>query len=219
MANPSIKINDTLVFEQASGVSKLSNNVTIDSGVTFPAGSVLQVKDVYLKDKFDYTNGSSWTFGTAATREDQSHGGVVDDLSLTLTTKGTNSSFFISLHLSQCSNSDMDGGYHMAGGIFYSIDSYANPLSRGNADGSRTRVSFGNWTRTGTGDFCSFDMGCQLGHTSTLAKGATLSYRTVLATTYTSGGNTIRINSENNDSNGTSYFRPVSTFRVMEIAT
>ena len=41
MANPSIKINDTLVFEQASGVSKLSNNVTIDSGVTFPTGKLV----------------------------------------------------------------------------------------------------------------------------------------------------------------------------------
>jgi len=191
----------------------------ITSNVTFPAGSVLQVKDSYLKDSFSYTNGSSWTFGTASTREDQSHGGVVDDLSLTLTTKGTNSSFFISLHLSQCSMSDMTGGYHMAGGIFYSIDSYADPLSRGNADGTRTRVSFGNWKDYGGQDFTSFDMGCQLGHTSSLAKGATLSYRTVLTTTYTSTGHILRINRERNDANGTSYFRTVSTFRVMEIAT
>lgn len=192
---------------------------TVSSNVVFPAGSVLQVKDSYLKDSFSYTNGSSWTFGTASTREDQSHGGVVDDLSLTLTTKGTNSSFFISLHLCQCSNSDMDGSGHMAGGIFYSIDSYADPLSRGNADGTRTRVSFGNWADYGGNNFCSFDMGCQLGHTSSLAKGATLSYRTVLSSTYTSDSNTLRINREANDADGTSYFRPVSTFRVMEIAT
>ena len=196
-----------------------TGEATVHSDVVFPAGNVLQVKDSYLKDSFSYTNGSSWNFGTASTREDQSHGGVVDDLSLTLTTKGTNSSFFISLHLCQCSNSDMDGGYHMGGSIYYSIDSYADPLSRGNADGTRTRVSFGNWTDYGGNNFCSFDMGCQLGHTSTLAKGATLSYRTVLSTTYTSGGNTIRVNSENYDADGTSYFRPVSTFRVMEIAT
>ena len=113
----------------------------------------------------------------------------------------------------------MDGSGHMAGGIFYSIDSYADPLSRGNADGTRTRVSFGNWADYGGNNFCSFDMGCQLGHTSSLAKGATLSYRTVLSSTYTSDSNTLRINREANDADGTSYFRPVSTFRVMEIAT
>ena len=32
-------------------------------------------------------------------------------------------------------------------------------------------------------------------------------------------GNTLNVNREGNDADGTSYFRPVSTFRVMEIAT
>jgi len=80
MANPSIKINDTLVFEQASGVSKLSNNVTIDSGVTFPAGHVLQVKIASKDISSGISHGSS---------------SYVDIHSVSITPVTTNSKFLL----------------------------------------------------------------------------------------------------------------------------
>ena len=113
----------------------------------------------------------------------------------------------------------MDGGYNVGGYIYNSIDSYATPIDRGSEVGSRQRATFGNWSDFGSDDYATFDMGCQITHTSSLAKGSSLSYRTVLSTRYTTGGNTVRVGQDNADSNQAWFFTTVSTFRVIEVAT
>ena len=108
---------------------------------------------------------------------------------------------------------------NFGGFIYNSIDSYADPIDKGNARGSRTRVTFGNWNNFRDADYMTVDMGCQISHTSSLAKGSSLSYRIVMSTHYTTGGNVIRIHRDNADADNVHNFTPVSTFRVIEVAT
>jgi len=193
---------------------------TLASGVVFPAGHVLQIQTSHLKDVWTYTNSSAWDWGTATTRGNQSHGSIIDDLSITVTAKGTNSDFYLLLNLDQVGNSDMDGGYGLAVNIYSSADTYANPVDRGNQAGNRTRVMTGSWMRHGAGEFANITLVANLKHTgASIAKGATISYRVAMSSHYTSGGNTLWINKYNTDADAAYSMRSVSTLQVTEVAT
>jgi hypothetical protein len=207
-------------------MSGIIDTVGSKSGIigsdVYPAGHCLQIQTSHLKDVWDYTNTGVWDFGTASTRADQSHGSIIDDLSLTLTAKGTNSDFYISLMLSQVGNGDMDGGYNQAVNIYSSADTYANPIDRGNQDGSnRVRVSSGAWINLGSGEFSGIRMHCNLKQTgASIAKDATISYRVAMSSRYTSGsGNILWINKYNSDADGNYSMREVNTLQVIEVAT
>ena len=92
-----LSVGGTTVFDGAELQSGVTGSpvLTLPSTTTFPAGHVLQIQTSHLKDLWGYTNTTTWDWGTASTRADQSHGSIIDDLSLTLTAKGTNSDFYI----------------------------------------------------------------------------------------------------------------------------
>ena len=194
----------------------------IGAGATFPAGHVLQIQTSHLKEVWVYTNTTTWDWGTATTRGNQTHGSIIDPLSLTLTAKGTNSDFYLTLLLSQVGNGDADGGFNLAANIYSSADTYANPVDRGNQDGdNRVRVSTGAWLTLGHGEFSGITMNCNLKQTgASIAKGDTISYRVGMSSKYTSGsGNILWINKYNTDADGTYSMRGVNTLQVIEVAT
>ena len=196
-------------------------DATLASTTTFPAGHVLQIQSSHLKDVWTYTNSSVWDWGSASTRGDQSHGSIIDDLSITVTAKGTNSDFYLLLNLDGVGNSDMDGGYGQAVNIWSSADTYANPVDRGNQDGSnRVRVTTGSWITMSSGEFTNLTLVANVKHTgASIAKGATISYRVAMSSRYTSGGNTLWINKYNTDADANYSMRSVSTLQVTEVAT
>ena len=69
---------------------------TLGSGVTFPAGIVLQSKTTELKDPWSWTNTTANTDGTSSSRADDSYGGILTGLTTTVTAKGADSDFLVS---------------------------------------------------------------------------------------------------------------------------
>ena len=147
-----LKVDNIIATDGTTAPITLSGDTATLSGtgVTFPAGHIIQIKRSYLKDHFSYT-GSLFDFDGASARADGTAGSIVDDLTITITKQSGTSYFILAYNLNQTCNSDMDGGYNFGMNIYSSVDSYADPISRGNANGNRTRVTDGWWALGGDG--------------------------------------------------------------------
>mgnify|MGYP001439562062 CR=1 FL=1 len=201
-------------------LSGSANNLgTISSATTFPAGVALQSKTSELKDSWSWTNTSTWGFGSSTTRGNDTHGGIIDDLTTELTAKGADSDFLVSWSLSQVCLSN-HGSYNMGFNIYQSTDSYATPISYSDVTTGPGRVLGGAWFTAGN-DYISKDFSGNTMLTGvTLAKGATIKFKIVISSNYTNGGNTSYFNRvQNQSTTGGHFFCTVSSMTVMEVAT
>ena len=197
-------------------------NNTIGSSATFPAGTVLQVVQAQDDVNFQYTNsGQEWNFGTATTRGNDSHGGVADNLNCTITTKGVNSNFLVCANLQNTGASAT--GYNWGMSTYWSVDSYANPIVKGDPSGhlysSGTGLQSGHW-QAQTGDEGWYPHYTQVLKTgNTISKNTSITFKIVISSRYTSGGNIVYYNRQNTSSSGNYRLVPVSTHTIYEIAT
>ena len=220
--NASLFADDEISGDKVSGgtIGAGTFNGTIGSSATFPAGTVLQIVDAKLQDEFYFDPASSWDFGTQSTRSDKSHGSVIDNLSASLTTKGANSSFFLTLNLNQVVNGDADGGYGFGWRIYNSIDNYNVPVDTGTADGNKKQVTGGAWQAFSSSEFVTQDYASQVSHSSSLAKNSSLEYRVCISSHYASdNGGIIYIGKRLTQGNNIYDMKSVSTLRVYEVAT
>ena len=202
MANPSIKINDTLVFEQASGVSKLSNNVTIDSGVTFPAGHIIQVKFVEFTGYQTIGNGSNGT-----TFVNIGSGVSGQEFSIDMSVSSGNKVLGI------CNvNLDADGRYS-AIKVFYD----STQIALGDINDSRARVTVsGHRNDNATNDqYIMHNSSLSFNYTPSDTSSHTYSIKA--GNTYGASSYTY-INRAHNIDNNTYIHRGYSHFMLMEIA-
>ena len=195
---------------------------TIGSGVSLPAGSVLQVVVAQDSKAFAYTNSSQWDWGTATTRGNDSHGGVADNLNCTLTTKGVNSNFLVCANLQNAGANAAD--YTWGLNTYWSVDSYADPLVVGDPSThgiytSGEGLQSGFWTASVTDKDLYPHYTQVLKSSNTIAKGTAITFKIVLSTYYSSGGNILYYNRQNTTVNGAYRLVPVSTQTVYEIAT
>lgn len=215
----------TAVLSESGGVVTL-NNGTIGSGVHFPAGHVIQSKTSTLSSGFNFTiggannaqnNGVTDSDGTAATRADSSWGGIVDDLIVTLT-KSSSSSYFLITYNIYISNSRMARAYNSYISLYSSVDSYADPISRGDASGNRKRV---------TGGFKSYydassaydtnnvvHIGGQAKYSPSISSGTSLTIKPLVASTYNIA---VYLNFNSSDGDNINHHRYVSAMTVQEI--
>jgi hypothetical protein len=227
---PEIQLNGkTIATQTGTNEPVLKNNVvmesgfSIPSGVTFPAGNILQVVQTQDHKAFSYTNTSSnWYWGTSLTRADDSHGGVASYLNCTLTTKGTNSNFLVCANLQNAGASV--AGYTWGMNTYWSVDSYANPLIVG-VPSTHGIYSNGQGLQSGFWQDTAVD-GTWYPHytqilksSNTIAKGISITFKIVISTYYTSGGNTLYYNRQNTTNNGSYRLVPVSTHTIYEIAS
>ena len=222
-----IKLDGT-TFLSKSGSDFTLNNVTdigsvtagtIGSSVTFPAGHVLQVVTSNSTTHFYYTTSSTkFDNGTALTRADDSHGSVIDDLNVTLTTKKANSKFLVLINLQNCGVDSPQSGYPFVLNVYSSIDSYATPIVRGDQVGSnRQRFSAAKYPRTYLNSYATTTMNFSCEQTSSLASGASVTFKSCIASL---NAMTAMLNYLHDpDTDGDSFFRTASTATVFEIAT
>ena len=214
--------------QNPSGTDKIVMNssgtitsCTLGSGVTFPTGHIIQIKRSYLKDQFSYTGGG-FDFDGASARADGTAGSIVDDLTITITKQSGTSYFILAYNLNQTSNSDMDGGYHFGMNIYSSVDSYADPVSRGNFLGSRTRLTDGWWAVEGDGqsggpDYPVRNLAGHIEHSPGSAANTSITYKLCIDSNYTSGGNTVYIGRKPSNDNNSNNMMTVSSLLVMEV--
>jgi len=194
---------------------------TLGSGVTFPAGHIIQIKRSYLKDQFSYTGGG-FDFDGASARADGTAGSIVDDLTITITKQSGTSYFILAYNLNQTSNSDMDGGYNFGMNIYSSVDSYADPVSRGNANGNYTRLTDGWWAVEGDGlnagpDYPVRNLSGHIEHSPGSAANTSITYKLCIDSHYTSGGNTLYIGRKPIVTDNSFEMMTVSSLLVMEV--
>ena len=192
---------------------------TIGSGVTFPSGHVLQAETSNHTTHFYYTTSSTvFDNGTTSTRGDDSHGSVIDDLNVTLTTKKANSKFLIFINLQNCGVDSPASGYPFVLNVYSSIDSYATPIIRGDQVGSnRQRFSAAKYPRTVLNNYATTTMNFSCEQTSSLASGASVTFKSCIASL---GAMTVMLNYLHDpDTDGSSFFRTASTATIFEIAT
>ena len=194
---------------------------TIHSDVVFPAGHIIQIKRSYLKDQFSYA-GSSFDFDGASARADGTAGSIVDDLTITITKQSGTSYFILTYNLNQCCNSDMDGGYNFGMNIYSSVDSYADPVSRGNANGDRSRLTDGWWAVEGDGlstggQYPVRNLAGHIEHSPGSAANTSITYKLCIDSNYTSGGNTVYIGRKPSNDNNSNNMMTVSSLLVMEV--
>jgi hypothetical protein len=210
---------DTSTVNMSAGSIASAVTGTLGSGIVFPAGVALQSKTSELKDSWSWTNTVKWDFGSSTTRGNDTHGGIMDDLTTELTAKGADSDFLVSWSLSQVCLSN-HGSYNMAFNIYQSSDSYATPISYSDVTTGPGRVLGGAWY-TDVNNYISKDFSGNTMLTGvTLAKGATIKFKIVISSNYTSGGNVIYINRViNQNTTGDHFFCTVSSMTVTEVAT
>lgn len=190
------------------------------SGV--PAGIVLQVVQTQDSKAFTYTNTVQWGFGNATTRGDDSHGGVADNLNCTLTSKGVNSNFLVCANLQNAGTNQT--GYHWGMNTYWSVDSYANPLVKGDPS-NHGAYSLGQGLQSGFWQSEQSDENWYPHYTqvlksgNTIAKNTSITFKIVIGSKYTSVGNILYYNRQNSSGNGDYRLVPVSTHTVYEIAT
>ncbi len=210
---------DTNNISMSTGSIASAVTGTLGSGIVFPAGVVLQSKTTELKDTWSWTNTTGNTDGTSSTRANDSYGGVLTGLTTTVTAKGVDSDFLISGNLAQVSLSD-HGSYNFWFRIYSSLDTYATPVSQGNAYSSNTRVTGGSWFTWGGTNYISLNFPFEIKHTgATLAKDSPVTYKICFSSHYSSGGNTVYVNRLTNHSTGDHILATVSSMSVTEIAT
>lgn len=217
-----LKVDNIIATDGTTAPITLSGDAaTLGSGVTFPTGHVIQIKRSYLKDQFSYT-GSSFDFDGASARADGTAGSIVDDLTITITKQSGTSYFILAYNLNQTCNSDMDGGYNFGMNIYSSVDSYADPISRGNANGNRTRVTDGWWALGGDGlssgpDYQVKNLSGHIEHSPGSAANTSITYKLCIDSGYTSIGNTIYIGRKPNNTDSAVNMMTVSSLLVMEV--
>ena len=192
---------------------------TLGSGVTFPTGHVLQVETSNHTTHFYYTTSSTvFDNGTTSTRGDDSHGSVIDDLNVTLTTKKANSKFLIFINLQNCGVDTPASGYPFVLNVYSSIDGYATPIIRGDQVGSnRQRFSAAKYPRTILNNYATTTMNFSCEQTSSLASGASVTFKSCIASL---SAMTVMLNYLHDpDTDGDSFFRTASTATIFEIAT
>ena len=212
----SIKIAGKNIVTQSG-----SDEPTIASNVTFPDGHIIQIKRSYLRDHFSYT-GSLFDFDGASARADGTAGSIVDDLTTTITKQSGTSYFILAYNINQCCNSDMDGGYNFGMNIYSSVDSYADPVSRGNANGNRSRLADGWWAVEGDGqsggpNYPVRNLSGHIEHSPGSAANTSITYKLCVDSSYTSTGNTVYIGRRPGDSDNYANMMTVSSLLVMEV--
>ena len=217
---PSIIQTDTL--KDASANKTLAEySSSAWSWGTPPAGTVLQVVSTTDDNDFSFTCTSNWDYGTASTRADGSHGSVADNLNVTLTTKGVNSNFLIMQNISQLSPGAVQ--YNVGIRTYWSVDSYANPLSVGSTSNgpwsSGTNVQQGHWNVGVDNDQSPSVDSVFMKSSNTIAKGTSVTFKLCISTYYTSVGNVLRYNNQTGGSNGAWRMNVISSHTVYEIAT
>ena len=217
-----LKVDNIIATDGTTAPITLSGDAaTLGSGVTFPAGHIIQIKRSYLKDQFSYA-GSSFDFDGASARADGTAGSIVDDLTITITKQSGTSYFILAYNLNQTSNSDMDGGYNFGMNIYSSVDSYADPVSRGNANGSRVRITDGWWAVEGDGqsggpNYPVRNLSGHIEHSPGSAANTSITYKLCIDSGYTSGGNTVYIGRKPSNTDSNVNMMTVSSLLVMEV--
>ena len=184
----------------ATLASNVTNNAgvatgTIASPVTFPAGHILQLKySEFLNSRtFSYTsNQEGYQFGSQSSRADGSYGGIVDGLTLSITTKQANSKIYISNFFTGCTNSNPNGAYNWGAGIFSSVDNYAALVKKGIKHGSyplTTDTTYARWIYPPIDAYSDEEFNGTLEHAPAQAAGTTITYIVCLDNAYTSDGN------------------------------
>lgn len=196
----------------------------LDASCVFPAGHVLQVKySEFLNSRtFSYTsNQEGYQFGTQVNRADGTYGGIVDDLTLSITTKQANSKIYISNFFTGCTNSNPNAAYNWGAGIFSSVDNYAALLKKGVKHGSygnATDATYARWIYPAVDDYSDEEFNGTIEHAPAQAAGTTITYLVCLDNAYTSGGNTSYLNWRHAYSNSTSEANKVgATMTLTEV--
>ena len=208
----------TLTVAGASNFGSIASG-TLGSSVVFPAGSVLQVVTSTSTAKFAYTTSSTkFDNGTASTRADNSHGSVIDDLNVTLTTKKANSKFFVMINLNNCGCDDPESGYPFVLNVYSSLDSYATPIVRGDQVGSnRKRHTAAKYPRTSSGTYAATSMNWSGEKAGSVASGTSVTFKSCISSLNTQA---VVLNYMHNpDSDHENYMVTSSTATVFEVAT
>tara|TARA_R100001463_G_scaffold133259_1_gene194492 strand:- start:141 stop:797 length:657 start_codon:yes stop_codon:yes gene_type:complete len=214
-----------------TGILKF-NNVEVfgsDGKVTaagMPTGSLIQSKTSELTSSFEFiigsnnnasNNGTTDSDGTASTRADSSWGGIVDDLIVTLT-KASSSSYFLITYNIYISNSKMAGGYNSFINLYSSVDSYADPISRGDTADDRKRVTGGFRMYTDGSsafdDYNNVHLGGQTKYSPSISSGTSVTIKPLVSSTYNL---TVYLNRNSADGNNIHNPRYVSSMTVQEI--
>mgnify|MGYP001170734225 CR=1 FL=1 len=224
MPDASLTIDGTEVLKKTSGVVT-TKNVTLDNNVVFPAGHIIQTKTSTLSSGFNFTignannnlnNGTTDSDGTAATRADSSWGGIVDDLIVTLT-KSSSSSYFLITYNLYMTNSLMAEQANSYISLYSSVDSYADPISRGDAALDRKRVTGGfksNYGSSAQNGNNSVHIGGQAKYSPSISSGTSVTIKPLVASTYNIA---VYLNFNSTDGNNIHNQRYVSTMTVQEI--
>ena len=204
-----------------SGTPNLGSNptVTLGSNAIFPAGNVLQVVTSHILGSFNYTcSGTKFDNGTASTRLDDSHGSVIDDLGVTLTTKKANSKFLVLINLNNCSTDLPASGYPFVLNVYSSLDSYADPIVRGEQSGSnRQRFSAAIYPRMSANTYQSTSLYWSCEKTSSVAKNTSVTFKSCVTTLASQPVYVNYMHDLNTDSDD--FMRTVSSATVFEVAT
>ena len=199
----------------------LMSDGALSSNVQFPAGHVLQIKRSYLRDVFEFTSTAvGYTFGSAATRADNTAGQIVDALTTTITKTSATSYFLITYNLNHINNSQMTGGYSFGMCIFSSADSYVTPVDRGNTNSGYTnqsRLTDGFWAQMSGNDYPTLNLSGIIEHNPSVAINTSLTYKVCIDNPYTDAGATLKIGNMKNSSNHVNQYTTVSSVTVSEV--
>ena len=164
-----------------------------------PAGSVLQVVHGVMDTLYSYTNSTAWTWNDTG-------------LSATITPTSTSSKIQIMYHIDQFANSSMSGGYHNG----FRLMRGTTEISRGAAQGSRSRMNSMTWINTDGNSYESRNTGNFYLDSPNTTSATT--YKVQTSTGYASGGNTLYINRENQNGNNSTYAVGTCNIILMEVA-
>ena len=213
-----LKLNNVPVITETTGVAQVA------TGLQFPAGHVLQVKySEFLNSKtFSYTSSQEgYQFGTQVNRADGSYGGIVDGLTLSITTKQANSKIYISNFFTGCTNSNPNGAYNWGAGIFSSVDNYTDLVKKGikGDNTSTTDATYARWIYPPQDSYSDEEFNGTIEHAPAQAAGTTITYIVCLDNAYTSAGNTSYLNWRYDYNNGVSEANKVgATMTLTEVA-
>ena len=209
----------TLTLGGSTLANKTGSVVSVNDGVLLPAGSILQVVTSTSTSRFSYqTSSTKFDNGTTSTRADNSHGSVIDDLNVTLTTKKANSKIFVMVNLNNCNTDEPNSGYPFVLNVYSSLDSYATPIVRGDQYGSyRKRFTAAKYPRTGAATYTSTSLNWSGEKTASVASGTSVTFKSCVASLNTM---TVYVNYMHDpDENNENYMVTTSTATVFEVAT
>lgn len=202
-----------LVIGSVSAISDDSGTPTIQSGVNFPAGHILQVKHVVMRGYFNTTDTSNHVLVTDG----------VDPLQIQITVSKATNKILIFSNINGHAHNRQGGALKVIRTVATSLsntDAIAYELSFHNAASKPASISTTNigdiWTMDGSGD------DTWLANASSILENVpgvgTHTYGVFAATlTSTQGGTVVNASANDSEVDSSDYLRAISTFMVMEV--